>query len=918
MAPSLEDSHASVPIADSVSHGVVPEHSGPGPQDDHGSLESGAAPAFSSSLLAEHKTVISRQSPSSIPGDAAIATIDPGKILAGESLDHYQLEELVGGGGMGAVFRSRDTRLGRVVAVKVLARDHSDPETVRRFQNEAQSAARLDHPNIARVYFVGECKGWNYIVFEFVDGVNVRDLVQQHGPLPVSEALEITTRVAEALQHASDRSVVHRDVKPSNVLVTNNGVVKVVDMGLARFHQVDSSQDDLTASGVTLGTFDYISPEQAIDPRIADVRSDIYSLGCTLYFMVTGRPPFADGTALQKLLRHKGDEPPDARIFRPDLPEPLSLILTKMLAKRPEDRFQTPNELIGVVERIQEDQPDPFQYETSKTRRSMLAPLGLLAATIVLLWAPFLWEMYWSSGGTDNPPLLSELVPGAAPLESTNNSKSQRDEKTKIISKTNDSAKEKLEEPRSTTSQEQRNPKTTEVVPTPSERAIPDGEKTIPSLIRDVGLPLAGKVGPPREFASIEAPLPDTDARLIDSNDRISRIVVVSSKRNPPPGETHVETLEEALLSLSRYSKVSHIEIESNQSQRLGRTEIPPNRSITIRGDDREPIAITSSESDQTERHEWVSIGRGGSLTLIGLHMRLKGDSGTMFRCPTGSKVILRNCVLTIDEGKRASSNSFVEVTNAVNNSLFDAVNSLGNNEPGSENAVVELSRCLVRGDGTFLKVGSLGAVNCEWREGLYAGAGSFLSAKRAMDGLAVSRKLDVDLQRVTIASPEGLVRLEKKNGELEPNSVRLRLSDCVVAVPSRTPLIEISDFQKGDEGAIRFDGSGNVYTSVGTLFRGVSIFAGGIYPQTTLTLRDTPFWRSETSWRTGTLARSKPENLGWSLVGRNDFVLNDDGSLVGHDPQRLPNIESPRESKSGAAIMPPSTMEDPPTAEME
>jgi eukaryotic-like serine/threonine-protein kinase len=243
--------------------------------------------------LPTDKTVISKKplSTETIPPIPSTSQ-SLGEALVGKTFGNYQLAEFVGGGGMGAVFRATDTSMGRTVAVKVLSRDQTDEETIRRFRNEAHSAARLDHPNIARAYYVGEHEGWNYIVFEYVQGTNLRDLVEKQGPLPIEQALNFTLQVAQALDHAAGRDVVHRDIKPSNVLVTPAGEIKLVDMGLARMHQVESSSDDLTASGVTLGTFDYISPEQARDPRIADSRSDIYSLGCTLYFMFAGRPPF--------------------------------------------------------------------------------------------------------------------------------------------------------------------------------------------------------------------------------------------------------------------------------------------------------------------------------------------------------------------------------------------------------------------------------------------------------------------------------------------------------------------------------------------------------------------------------------------------------------------------------------------------
>jgi len=329
-------------------------HSVPGPADS--SLLDANASALagiplSSGLPLEEQTVISKRTHRANPAySSSITSAKLGRSLVGQRLDHYQLDEFVGGGGMGAVFRATDLMLDRIVAVKILSRDKSaDDDTVRRFKNEAQSAARLDHANIARVYYVGEASGWHYIVFEYIEGTNIRDLVAQQGPLPLDQAISYVLQVAEALSHASQRGIVHRDIKPSNILVTQRGRAKLVDMGLARFHQVDSGQEDLTATGVTLGTFDYISPEQARDPRSADVRSDLYSLGCTFYFMLTGRPPFPDGTVLQKLLSHSGDTPPDPRQFCPHLPEEIAAIISKMLSKHPEDRYQDPSEIIGEL-----------------------------------------------------------------------------------------------------------------------------------------------------------------------------------------------------------------------------------------------------------------------------------------------------------------------------------------------------------------------------------------------------------------------------------------------------------------------------------------------------------------------------------------------------------------------------------------
>lgn len=294
---------------------------------------------------ASDATVISGGSPAVVPEPVSTTAI--GGALQGTMLGPYRLEQFVGGGGMGAVFRAHDTTLDRIVAVKVLARAQSaDEEMLRRFRNEAQSAARLDHENIGRVHAVGSDRGWHYIVFEYIEGRNVRDLVRSEGPFAVGQAMDVVAQVADALEHACERDVVHRDIKPSNIVITPAGRARIVDMGLARLAPA-AGDADLTVSGMTLGTFDYISPEQARDPRAADVRSDLYSLGCTLFFMLTGRPPFAEGTMVQKLLQHQQDPPPSITALRPNVPERLAAILARLMAKDPRDRYQRPAVLVA-------------------------------------------------------------------------------------------------------------------------------------------------------------------------------------------------------------------------------------------------------------------------------------------------------------------------------------------------------------------------------------------------------------------------------------------------------------------------------------------------------------------------------------------------------------------------------------------
>jgi len=318
---------------------------------------------------------------------------------------------------MGHVYRAMDLALDRIVAVKVLSqtRDNSR-ETIARFVNEAKSAARLNHEHIAQVYYAGEQSGIFYIAFEFVEGINIRDIVQERGTLPVEVALSYTLQTAQALRHAAERSIVHRDIKPSNLLITKGDRVKLIDMGLARLVADDPDRKDLTATGITLGTFDYISPEQARDPRTADTRSDIYSLGCTFFYMLAGRPPFPEGTVLQKLLQHQGDEPPSIRAFRTDIPDGVVQVMKKMLVKDPRHRFQSADKLVEALLLLAEElglQPivlsETMWLASRRSKRAaLLAHLPWIAPTAAVLVGVLAMNALWNP---DGEPSFDEMSP---------------------------------------------------------------------------------------------------------------------------------------------------------------------------------------------------------------------------------------------------------------------------------------------------------------------------------------------------------------------------------------------------------------------------------------------------------------------------------------------------------------------------
>ncbi len=344
--------------------------------------------------------------------------------LRGRRLAHFELIEPIGIGGMAAVLRALDTQLDRQVALKILPPEMAaDPENVRRFHQEARSAARLDHENIARVFFCGEDQRLHFIAFEFVEGDNLRTILEKRGRLPVGEALHYMLQVAAGLAHAAERGVVHRDIKPSNIIITPNGRAKLVDMGLAR--SLDSRHDQgLTQSGVTLGTFDYISPEQALEPREADVRSDIYSLGCTFYHMLTGHPPVPEGTAAKKLHHHQHIKPTDPRQLVPDLPDEVAIILDRMMAKEPKDRYQTPEQLVHhlylaarKLDAVAEAPEGVLTFEAALPNPPASQPLVLAAVAIISIVALVFLVDFASTPKNEPPRNLGVDAGPTAPSE---------------------------------------------------------------------------------------------------------------------------------------------------------------------------------------------------------------------------------------------------------------------------------------------------------------------------------------------------------------------------------------------------------------------------------------------------------------------------------------------------------------------
>jgi serine/threonine protein kinase len=289
------------------------------------------------------------------------------KLLQGKGKDlvlgQYVLLERLGQGGMGEVFKARHSSLDRLVALKVIRRDlTSKPEAVRRFHREIQSVAKLSHPNIVMAFDANQVGEVHYLAMEFVEGTDLGRLVKAKGPMKVREACDAIRQGAMGLQHAFERGLVHRDIKPTNLLrATQGGLVKLLDMGLARLQEIDGDDDSgvnplnnniaslQTQAGRILGTPDYIAPEQARNSHTVDIRADLYSLGCTFYYILLGWPPFPGGTSIEKLVRHQTETPKPVEQIRPEVPSSVGAVIRKLLAKRPDERYQSPGELAAAL-----------------------------------------------------------------------------------------------------------------------------------------------------------------------------------------------------------------------------------------------------------------------------------------------------------------------------------------------------------------------------------------------------------------------------------------------------------------------------------------------------------------------------------------------------------------------------------------
>jgi WD40 repeat protein len=311
--------------------------------------ESGPRPSRAPPHLPEQGATIasSNAAPASANHEPPPAELPP------ELANHprYRVCAVLGTGGMGTVYKAEHRLMERTVALKVMSHGLESAGMVERFHREVKAASRLCHPNIVTAHDAEQAGGIHFLVMEYVEGIHLLRLLAERGPLPVQEACNYIRQAALGLQHAHEHSMIHRDIKPHNLMRTPQGVVKILDFGLARLAgDTASRSDNPTAPGTVLGTVDYMAPEQADDAHEADIRSDIYSLGCTLYHLLSGRPPFPKGTVVQKIMAHTERQPRPLQDLRPDLPPGLARIAERMMAKAPSRRYQTPGEVAAALE----------------------------------------------------------------------------------------------------------------------------------------------------------------------------------------------------------------------------------------------------------------------------------------------------------------------------------------------------------------------------------------------------------------------------------------------------------------------------------------------------------------------------------------------------------------------------------------
>lgn len=363
---------------------------------DVGVLSSDEFDSVSKALSSEADSSDPRQLASNLVLQGKLTQYQASALLQGQPellIDKYLILDLIDVGGMGMVFKAIHRTMNRVVAIKMISHNLlSSADQVKRFQREVRVAATLEHPNIVRSYDADQANGVHFLVMEYVRGANLHNIVREKGPLSLEEATDCILQAAKGMSYAHSKGIIHRDIKPGNLMLANDGLVKLLDLGLANIdeslrvmhqgsdatvHNTGSpllSGAELTVGGTVLGTVSFMSPEQSLDAHLADSRSDIYSLGCTFYFLLTGEAPYRGETIFKVFVQHRDGEVPSIRDQRPDVPNEVEAICHKMLAKQPDDRYQSMSELIVAIQECNIDLPKNTDRKNKNVSQPTTSP----------------------------------------------------------------------------------------------------------------------------------------------------------------------------------------------------------------------------------------------------------------------------------------------------------------------------------------------------------------------------------------------------------------------------------------------------------------------------------------------------------------------------------------------------------------
>jgi serine/threonine protein kinase len=751
------------------------------------------------------------------PAAAVIAADD----LAGISVGHFVIERRIGSGGMGTVFLAQDERLQRPVALKVLApHQTADPASVQRFQNEARSAARLDHDHIARVFFYGEDQGLHYIAYEFIQGVNLRDMIRQRGRLDPAEVVHYAVQLTAALCHTSASGVVHRDIKPSNIIITPQGKAKLVDLGLARKESLEESAQ-LTVAGTTLGTFDYISPEQAKDPRGVDVRSDIYSLGCTLYHALTGEPPFPEGTVLQRLLDHHDKPPPDPVLKNRRVSPALSAVIRKMMASDVRKRYASAEDLLRDLVIIanalglrdvagERSLPAAWPGLPRGSRVQVvgwsLTAVVLTAAVTLLNLRPDVLQTF--SGSTPataaTPPTRHQPEATTPHMTTLPTRVTDNSPETSITSPPdidlNQQVLESFVGPNASTS-------------------MPDPNK----LFRDDALPFSNSIVPGVGNAELEdsgkpglpiAPIPVVDAAATTDAERNGSDTVRPSKpattaspaeRAGPfvvigaGGNKSFDSLDAACAEIRDQPATIELHFDGRLPAPQHPLRLVGKKLVTIQAaKGRQPVLWFAPKDPVIDANQSRMIFvSGGQLSLINvdLELHLEGpnlsptDLWALISCARPDRLRLQNVIATIINPSHQAA-AIVELAAPVGEGL----SKMGMMKDGMpiERSVLVVDRSVLRGECSGFRIRDAVAIQCEFEQSLFAVGEWLIQAELPVNGMSPTEPLTVSLTHNTCLMGNGLYSAQGGDDVTRRQlAVRFSSRDNLFASASNQPLLD-------------------------------------------------------------------------------------------------------------------------------